>query len=55
MNAIIAVLSIIAIVVLVRGFVFFIGRAVQLRQENAIELAYMKRWSTWAEQTKIDH
>lgn len=53
MNTFIITLFVIAVVILIRGFVFFVGRAATLRREQLEEDAYMERWSTWAEQTKV--
>ena len=55
MNAIIAILSFIAITVILRGFFLFAGRANRIRLAQAKDDAYAERWATWGEWTKIDH
>lgn len=53
MNTFIITLFVVAVVICLRGFVFFMKRAAMLRREQLEEDAYMERWSTWAEQTKV--
>lgn len=55
MNAIIAILSFIAITVILRGFIFYAGRVKEIKLAQARDDAYEERWASWGEWTKIDH
>ena len=53
MNAVIAVLSGITVIVLLRGFFLFAGRANRIRQAQAKDDAYAERWATWGDWTRL--
>ena len=53
MNAVIAILSVIAIAVILRGFFLYAGRVNRIRQAQAQDDAYAERWASWGDWTKL--
>lgn len=53
MNTAIAILSVIAIAVILRGFFIYAGRANRIRKAQAKDDAYAERWASWGDLTKL--
>ena len=53
MNTVIAILSVIAIAVILRGFFLYAGRANRIRKAQAREDAYAERWASWGDWTRL--